>query len=134
MHAFTGDNATSNDKQTAELEKKDNSFDLANHICCFNHTIQLSAKALVKPFTTCISSVTSDDDEMPVLEEIDDEETDDDADAEVGGVEEEEMAGDDMDDGVNELEELSEDERTKILEETAAFKETITKVSNVKLY
>jgi len=134
MHTFTGDNATSNDKQTAELEKKDNSFDLANHIRCFNHTIQLSAKALVKPFTTCISSVTSDDDEMPVLEEIDDEETDDDADAEVGGVEEEEMAGDDMDDGVNELEELSEDERTKILEETAAFKETITKVSNVKLY
>jgi hypothetical protein len=134
MHAFTGDNATSNDKQTAELEKKDNSFDLANHIRCFNHTIQLSAKALVKPFTTCISSVTSDDDEMPVLEEIDDEETDDDADAEVGGIEEEEMAGDDMDDGVDELEELSEDERTKILEETAAVKETITKVSNVKLY
>ena len=39
-----------------------------------------------------------------------------------------------MDDGVDELEELSEDERTKILEETAAVKETITKVSNVKLY
>jgi hypothetical protein len=134
MHAFTGDNATSNDKQTAELEKKDNSFDLANHIRCFNHTIQLSAKALVKPFTTCISSVTSDDNKMPVLEEINDEETDDDADAEVGSIEEEEMAGDDMDDGVDELEELSEDECTKILEETAAVKETITKVSNVKLY
>ena len=113
MHAFTGDNATSKDKQTAELEKKDNSFDLANHVRCFNHTIQLSAKALVKPFTTCISSVTSDDDEMPLLEEINDEETDD---------------------GVDELEELSEDERTKFLEETAAVKETITKVSNVKLY
>jgi hypothetical protein len=89
MHAFTGDNATSNDKQTAKLEKKDNSFDLANHIRCFNHTIQLSAKALIKLFTTCISSVTSDDDEMPVLEEINDKETDDDADAEVGGIEEE---------------------------------------------
>jgi hypothetical protein len=61
MHAFTGDNVTSNDTQTAELEKKRNSFDTSNHVRCFNHTIQLSAKSLLKPFASCISSNPSTD-------------------------------------------------------------------------
>ncbi|KAI0291392.1 hypothetical protein B0F90DRAFT_1600780, partial [Multifurca ochricompacta] len=39
--AFNGDNATSNDKQTVFLDKPPNSFDAANHVRCFNHTIQL---------------------------------------------------------------------------------------------
>jgi len=72
MLAFTGDNATSNDTQTAELEKKKNSFNLGNHVHCFNHTVQLSAKALLHPFTMCISSATTND-EAPLLKDINDD-------------------------------------------------------------
>ena len=41
--SFTGDNATSNDKQTDMLADLPNSFESINHVHCFSHTIQLSA-------------------------------------------------------------------------------------------
>jgi len=79
MLAFTGDNATSNDTQTAELEKKKISSNIGNHVCCFNHTVQLSAKALLCPFTMCVSSATTND-EAPLLEDINDNGDDSDVD------------------------------------------------------
>ena len=45
--AFNADNATANDKQTTKLGALDNSFNEANRVRCFNHTLQLSAKALL---------------------------------------------------------------------------------------
>lgn len=48
---FTGDNASSNDKQTKHLGGLPNTFDTVNHVRCFNHTMQLSAWALLKPFS-----------------------------------------------------------------------------------
>ncbi|KAJ7430554.1 hypothetical protein FB451DRAFT_944170, partial [Mycena latifolia] len=49
---LTGDNATSNDTQTTFLhDNPKNSFDEVNRIRCFNHTLQLSAKGLLRPFS-----------------------------------------------------------------------------------
>ncbi|KAG1866361.1 hypothetical protein C8R48DRAFT_600350, partial [Suillus tomentosus] len=45
--AFNGDNATSNDTQTTTLNQLPNLFAKENHACCFNHTLQLSAKTLL---------------------------------------------------------------------------------------
>ena len=51
---FNADNATNNDKQTMCLHQLNNSFDHVNRIRCYNHTMQLSAKALLKPFMSAI--------------------------------------------------------------------------------
>ena len=56
------DNATLNDTQTTKLSQMDNSFDKQNCVRCFNHTLQLSAKSLLKPFNTALSGSTTDDD------------------------------------------------------------------------
>lgn len=127
VHAFTGDNATSNDTQTAELQKKNNSFDTSNHVRCFNHTIQLSCKALLKPFSsgTSLSATDNNDTSDPSLEG-------DDSDEDSNEPEDEELAcnmDDDPDDDLDELEALSGEEQVSFLEATAAVKETVTKVS-----
>ena len=125
IHAFTGDNATSNDTQTAELQKKSNSFDTSNHVRCFSHTIQLSCKALLKPFTSCISSSATDNDDMSDLEGSEEDNEDEPAD------EDEELAcnaDDETDDDIDELNVLSGEEQARFLEAMAAVKETVTKV------
>src|SRR5713101_4664775 len=78
--AFNADNATSNDKQTTKLDQLDNSFHKENRVRCFNHTMQLSAKALLKPFNTALSRTTADDsidedEDVPML--IDEEDGED---------------------------------------------------------
>ena len=52
--AVNADNATANDKQTMKLSKLANSFEEEHRARCFNHTIQLSAKTLLKPFNTAL--------------------------------------------------------------------------------
>jgi len=60
-----------------------NSFEELNRVRCFNHTIQLSAKALLKPFSSA-GSIEADneteygDDGMPALQAVDNEDDDDD--------------------------------------------------------
>lgn len=68
---FDGDNATSTNKQTIHLDKVPNAFEEVNCICCFNHTMQLSAKALMKPFDTPTTSANSDGNEPPDTNNID---------------------------------------------------------------
>ena len=82
--SFTSDNATSNDKQTDQLHDLPNSFESINHVCCFNHMIQVSARAVMKPF--CVTASNEADDaedegsgvknEMPGLEAYDEEDGD----------------------------------------------------------
>jgi hypothetical protein len=130
IHAVNADNASANNKLTAKLAALDNSFEKDNHVRCFNHTMQLSAKTLLAPFNTAISQKATQDDEMP--EEEDDQPTpDEDEDDEDDEDDEEDDAqrADDEDDGIDELGELSESERAGILESTAAVRETVTKVS-----
>jgi hypothetical protein len=81
MLAFNADNISSNDTQTEQLAKLDNSFEPS----CFNHTIQLAVKTLLSPFNTGISTkcaeeniVASDDDvSLPDLVEISHDEDED---------------------------------------------------------
>jgi hypothetical protein len=133
--AVNADNATSNDTQTKKLDTLDNSFEESNRIRCFNHTMQLSAKALLAPFKTALSRKGSqdnempegvDDNDMPLLEEIEEEEDDDNGDNDGG----DDDRNDDGDDGIDELEELSESERSQFLANTAVVHETVTKVSD----
>ena len=132
--ALNADNATANDKQTAKLSTFKNSFEEVNRVRCFNHTLQLSAKALLTPFNTALSGGGKEDsgemaedsgDDMAVLgADEEDEDDGNDADDEDEDVEDK----DDEDDDINELQELSEDERDQVLEDTAVVRETLTKV------
>ena len=122
IHALNADNVTSNDKQMTKLDALPNSFEEENRVRCFNHTMQLSAKSLLAPLNPAISQKATQDDEMPE----DDAEDEDDNDNDEENVEED----NDVDDGINELEELSEDEQAQVLKNTAEVRETVTKVSH----
>jgi hypothetical protein len=102
------DNATANNKQTTKLDTLNNLFEEANRVQCFNHTLQLSAKALLVPFNTAISRNAIGDDEVPeedsnneLLSEVGQD--DGDGDGEGDDNEEEEEGNDDKDDGIDEL-------------------------------
>src|SRR3984957_20502770 len=109
--AVNADNATSNDTQTTELDQLDNTFEKENRVRCFNHTLQLSAKALLKPFNIGLSGkATDDDDELTQDDDNDLAMVENDEDK---GNEEEQADedDDDDDDNIDELEKLSEDEQ-----------------------
>ena len=82
--SFNGNNATSNNKQTEFLHMLPNSFNQVNQVCSFNHTMQLSAKALLKPFNgptvtdnddLDVNTASSDDNnDLPALEDLDGDE------------------------------------------------------------
>ena len=59
---MNADNATSNDTQGETLADMPNSFSLENHVRCFNHTLQLSAKTLLRPFNAGLGKMTDDGD------------------------------------------------------------------------
>ena len=127
--AVNADNATSNDTQTTELDQLDNTFEKENRVRCFNHTLQLSAKALLKPFNIGLSGkATDDDDELTQDDDNDLAMVENDEDE--GNKEEQADEDDDDDDNIDELEKLSEDEQNRVLQETTVVRETITKVSN----
>jgi hypothetical protein len=137
--AINADNATSNDTQTTKLDELDNSFDEENRVRCFNHTLQLSAKSLLKPFNTALSGTTTDnnndnvasqdDNPAQVVEDDSEEEgTDEDKESSV------DLEGDVEDDNVDELQELTEEEQRKVLEETTIVRETITKVCHLNAH
>jgi hypothetical protein len=120
----TADNASSNNVQAAALYELENAFDEANHIRCFNHTIQLSGKALIKPFNAGMgkadSSLENGDDDVPNMEDFDDDAEDD---ADPGVLSDD---GDEEEDDEGEI--LSEEERLRILDDTSAVRETVSKV------
>ena len=137
--ALNADNAASNDTQTTALAEMENSFEEVNRARCFNHTLQLSAKTLLKPFNTGMSSA-----QLPVEEEgtlslddkgltlLDDNSTDGD-DNDDKGISEDDLSDDNEsegkdDDGIDELEVLDKNEREKILADTAVVRQTVSKV------
>ena len=131
IHAVNADNASPNDTLTTKLDQLDNTFEEENRARCFNHTLQLSAKALLKPFNIGLSGNVADDDDHSTQDDNGDSAIVEDDEEDEG--DEEERAEDDEDDNINELEELSEDERSQVLEETTVVRETVTKVSNLIL-
>jgi hypothetical protein len=104
-----------------------NSFEELNRVRCFNHTIQLSVKALLKPFSSAGSTETNNetengDDSMPELQAMDDkddkEEGEDDPDVDDEDNEEEEDL----------LADLDDDEREELINNTEAVRTMLNKV------
>jgi hypothetical protein len=55
------DNATSNDTQIQALSNNpNNGFEEVNRVRCFNHTVNLAVKALLRPFQTTRRDGTKD--------------------------------------------------------------------------
>lgn len=132
IFAFNGDNATSNDTQTTKLDQLPNSFAKKNCACCFNHMLQLFAKTLLRPFNTALSGKDNNNNTPENLEG----EVDEDAmlKYDEGQGEEDEQGedeSDDKDDEIDELQELGEVEQARLLEDTAAVRDMVTKVTCV---
>ena len=135
IHTVNADNPTTNDRQTTKLTTLDNSFEEANHVQCFNHTLQLSTKALLTSFNMAISQVAArsnkmpedDDNQLVPHENVYDKfasDDDDDDDNESEEVVDEVDEGD----GIDELDKMSGVEQNWVLENTAEVHETVTKV------
>jgi hypothetical protein len=129
--AMNADNASSNDTQTTKLAGMENAFDAEHRIRCFNHTIQLAAVALLRPFNAGIKAAKDGGNEDAsvaeemVLEDFDEDEDEEDEDEDDGGID---WNAEDFDDGVDELDQLPANERERVLAETATIRETVTKV------
>jgi hypothetical protein len=71
---FNANNASPNDKQTSKLADLPNSFEATDHVQCFNHTMQLSAKTLLRPFNDALGKaldvLNGDGDEMDQDDEM----------------------------------------------------------------
>jgi hypothetical protein len=120
----------------------DNAFEKINRVRCFNHTLQLSAKTLLKPFNTGRSSahMAADeeeshvfDNEVPMPSDAGDDSDDDDDSDDIGSGEEDlgdavDEPEDEVGDGIDELNGLDEEEREKILADTAVVRQTVNKV------
>ena len=121
-------------------KNKTNSFNSQNHLCCFNHTLQLSAKALLHPFSVKMEDDEpendNEDDDFPEPEDldnlshlngnIDDDDGDEDEDPlDIGGEDGEEEA---EDDGVDELEKLTLSSCSALLHDTKEVCHALSKV------
>jgi len=130
--AVNADNVISNDRMITDLDDMPNAFDEVNRVRCFNHTLQLSAKTLIRPFNAGLSSSKVGD--------VDDVDSDDngDGDGEEGDGEEgdgEEDSGDDQEgpkdyaeDDADVLADLDPYERAALMEDTATVRAVVTKV------
>ena len=130
---MNADNATSNDKQTTALDNLNNSFDSVNRVRCFNHTLQLSVKTLIKPFNVGMGKTTEANiDDMPALEDFEDDNTD-----EENGVDDDGGNGagqedyDNVEDEVDEFAELSQDEQDQIVNDTVAVQQAVSKLQQL---
>ena len=129
--AMNADNASSNNTQTTALAGMENTFESENRIRCFNHTIQLSAKALVEQFNAGMKVSADDgsdiitDIEMAALEDFD-EEANEEANEDDGCID---WNAEDFNDGIDELDQLPNGERERIVADTASIRETVSKVS-----
>jgi hypothetical protein len=127
--AINADNASCNDTQTLSLCTLDNTFDEENRVRCFNHTMQLSAVTLVRPFNAAMTSDPILDD--AVAEPVDN--SDGNADDEDEDSEDEELSedSDDVDDGIDEFEQLSEADKRALLDDTKLVRGTVSKLRNL---
>lgn len=139
--AFTGDNATSNDTQTASLAiNPNNTFEEPNRVRCFNHTLNLAVKSLLKPFGSEKKSQSGDNNDG----DNDSDDSDDDGDSDTLGISDNselvleipepddepvEYDGDEVDNGnVDEFDRLNEIERAEMLGNTEEVRTVIAKV------
>jgi len=126
---MNADNATSNNTQSETLAGMANSYNEVNRVRCFNHTLQLSAKALLRPFNTALGKAADGDEGLEDADAIfdDDDESDDDETEEGDGLPDI-PDEDDSDDEVDELEELDEETREQLIVDTETVRQTVSKV------
>jgi hypothetical protein len=62
IHSVNTNNASPNNMLTTKLDQLDNTFEEQNRARCFNHTLQLSTQALLKPFNVSLSGNVTDND------------------------------------------------------------------------
>jgi hypothetical protein len=132
IHAVNADNASSNDTQMEALAGMANSFDEDSCVRCFNHTLQLSAKTLLRPFNaglgTPAEDVSGGVDDIPNVEDDDDDDDDDDGDGDNKDNTLDVLDLGDTNDGIDELDSLDPDAREELLADTAALRQTVSKV------
>jgi hypothetical protein len=109
----------------------DNAFEEENHVRCFNHTLQLSAKTLLRPFNPALSQST-DDNSNGEQDDLLDTEVEDDAEGEDNTEGEEEdrrdVPLDNIDDGIDELDNLDVDSREALIADTAIVRTLVSKL------
>lgn len=131
--AVNADNASSNDTQTEALAEHDNSFEAVNRVRCFNHTGQLSAKAVLEPFNPALGKAkVPEDGDTECDAGVPGPMTAAESDEDIGDEEIEEREDtDDSDDGIEELQELDEADRDNIIKDTAIVRGAVTKLRNL---
>jgi hypothetical protein len=134
IFTFNADNASCNDTQSVELADLDNSFSDDDHIRCFNHTLQLSAHALLRPFNKSVSFVNENIEENVDVAPADEySAAEDDGDEDFLRLDTTDDAAfdNDVDDNANEeleADELDAEEQERLLEETSVVRDMIAKV------
>jgi len=121
--AVNADNVTSNDTMTTHLDGMSNAFDETNRVRCFNHTLQLSAKTLLRPFNIGISRGKAEDVADSCDGVYDEKESDD------GDGDDEDKPNDYAESSEDVLADLDPDQRAELMEGTATVRNVVTKVS-----
>jgi hypothetical protein len=124
--------------QTTKLARLENKFESTNRVRCFNHTIQLAAKALLQPLNPAIAGKDEGDtwaigenenNDLPLLtDSTDDEEPDGDEAAAGDSYTIDLEQGDDPNDGIDELEVIGNTAKEQIVDNTEIVRGAVTKV------
>jgi hypothetical protein len=126
---MNADNASANDKQTDALAKLDNSFNADGQVQCFNHTAQLSARSLIRPFNPGMTKGKNLDDANGEVEQNGSKIIDEDDDRDhtnLASVLNDNV--DNNDDGIDELDSLDGIEKEDILADTEVVREAVSKL------
>jgi hypothetical protein len=131
--AVNADNALLNDTQEESLADMPNPFELENHMCCFNHTLQLSMKTLFHPFNMGLGKRTEDGDGADVDDLLSkDNEDEEDEDEDEDKDEDEDLSDipdiDDLDNGIDKLDELNANEHEDLIADMAAIYKMVSKL------
>jgi hypothetical protein len=126
--AFNADNALNNNTQTTKLEELPNSFESVNCVCCFNHTMQISARGVLEPLNNKKATnegVKLDDIDMAGANNIGDAIGSDDEDEDDA---EPDDCVDENDDDKDLLDGLDDDEKEVLIESTKEAADALQKV------
>ncbi len=105
-----------------------NSFVLEHRIRCFNHTLQLSVKTLLRPFNAEFGKANEDGEDVDNLSEVDIDDKDDNEDEDGDEVPPDLYDTDDIDDGINELDALDHDACEEIMADMATVRDMVIKL------
>ena len=135
-------NASANDTQTTKLAQCPNSFEREHRVRCFNHTLNLVAKAILKPFSGVAQKAGSgpdllaqthmdsedEDNEVPLPDTVSDSEDEHTGSDDEGNGTDSDSSSTEDDDTFDAFDTMDEADQQAFLEAVAAVKTTLTKV------